>query len=81
MGNCLAVQLELVSRRRRRQLLGISYMNEFCRECENGEYRPPEGRGVLYWILFFCTAGLFAAIHSLIQKRRLVCPACGRLYK
>ena len=56
-------------------------MNELCPDCENGEYRAPEKRGVLYWVLFLSTAGLFAAIHSLIHKRRLVCATCGRFYK
>jgi len=53
-------------------------MSQFCPDCENGEYQPPQKRGVLYWLLFICTAGL---LPSLVQKRRLVCPTCGRFYK
>ncbi len=61
--------------------VGRTSMSDICPDCENGEYRTPQERGVLYWVLLFCTAGLFAAINSLIHKRRLVCPTCGRFYQ
>jgi len=58
-------------------LLGFC-MNEFCPDCENGEYRPAQKSGILYWIIFLCGGFLFL---SLTRKRRFVCPTCGRFYK
>jgi hypothetical protein len=55
-------------------------MDNVCPDYDNGKYRPPEQKGVLYWIFFFWLGLLFAATHSLTRKRMSTCPTCGRFY-
>jgi len=68
--------------RAERQWRGVAYgqvrriqHDRVLQDCENGTHRPPQKRGFVYWTLFFCTAGLLAAVHSLMSKRRLVGPS------